>query len=222
MGASTRTNLNQRLELWQKFTTDADAVNSFLQEVEYLMESALEVPRVNRDLLQGNVKQLQTLQCNMERNQPMIEDLKNHSLHVEKNEVCQLHLSHWNTVSERLNEVILRQETTLEMWTQYVSVQESVRIWVETKISLVVTLQTRRVLNSDDHKQLQVLASEASWSGERVSELRELAEQIQLQLLADQGKIDSPLVAEVESLGTRISSLTDAITQLSSNIALSH
>ncbi|CAL4178286.1 unnamed protein product [Meganyctiphanes norvegica] len=219
--ANTRTNLNQRLELWQKFTTDADALNSFLQEVEYLMESALEVPRVNQGLLRGNVAQLQTLQGNMERNQPMIEDLKKHSLHVEKTEVCQLHTKHWNTLSNRLSEVILRQETVLEMWTQYVSVQESVRTWVETKISLIVTLQTRRVLQSDDHKQIQVLASEATWSGERVSELRDLAEQIQIKLMADQAKLDSPLLAQVESLGTRISSLTDAITQLSSNIARS-
>ncbi|KAG7175997.1 Nesprin-1-like 1, partial [Homarus americanus] len=64
-----------------------------------------------------------------------------------------------------------------------------------------------------------VLVGEAAWSGERVSELRQLARQIQLHVAEDSAQ-DTPLVAEVERLGFRITNLTEAITQLSSNLAL--
>lgn len=66
---------------------------------------------------------------------------------------------------------------------------------------------------------MQVLVGEAAWSGERVSELRNLARQIQLHVAEDAAQ-DTPLVAEVERLGFRITNLTEAISQLSSNLAL--
>ncbi|MPC30271.1 Nesprin-1 [Portunus trituberculatus] len=62
-----------------------------------------------------------------------------------------------------------------------------------------------------------VLVGEAAWSGERVSELRQLAHQIRLHLAEDSAQ-DTPLVAEVERLGFRITNLTEAITQLSSSL----
>lgn len=65
---------------------------------------------------------------------------------------------------------------------------------------------------------MQVLVGEAAWSGERVSELRQLAHQIRLHVAEDTAK-DTPLVAEVERLGFRITNLTEAITQLSTNLA---
>ncbi|KAK8753286.1 hypothetical protein OTU49_003678 [Cherax quadricarinatus] len=68
-------------------------------------------------------------------------------------------------------------------------------------------------------KSMKVLVGEAAWSGERVSELRQLARQIQLHVAEDTAQ-DTPLVAEVERLGFRITNLTEAITQLSSNLAL--
>ncbi|KAK7077528.1 hypothetical protein SK128_024285, partial [Halocaridina rubra] len=64
-----------------------------------------------------------------------------------------------------------------------------------------------------------VLVGEAVWSGERVTELRQLARQIQLHVAEDAAQ-DTPLVAEVERLGFRITNLTDAITQLSNNLTL--
>lgn len=60
---------------------------------------------------------------------------------------------------------------------------------------------------------------EAAWSGERVSELRQLAQQIQLHVAEDASQ-DTPLVAEVERLGFRITNLTEAISQLSNNLTL--
>lgn len=66
---------------------------------------------------------------------------------------------------------------------------------------------------------VQVLVGEAAWSGERVTELRQLARQIQLHVAEDAAR-DTPLVAEVERLGFRITNLTEAITQLSNNLSL--
>lgn len=60
---------------------------------------------------------------------------------------------------------------------------------------------------------------EAKWSGEQVSELRQLATQIQGNVAEDSSyHNNTPLLAEVERLGDRINNLTDAIHQLDQHI----
>lgn len=60
---------------------------------------------------------------------------------------------------------------------------------------------------------------EAKWSGERVSELRQLATQIQGNVAEDSPyQNNTPLLSEVERLGDRINNLTDAIHQLNHHI----
>ncbi|KAK8381872.1 hypothetical protein O3P69_015107 [Scylla paramamosain] len=213
----TRENLKSRLEIWQKFMSTSDAVDGFLQEVEYLLESAVDLPSsVNMDALRKHVEDLQSLQESMTTNETLLEMLKSRAVQVEKNHSVETQLVRWNNVSQKLESVILRYETALELWNHFITVQEEVRVWVESKITMVVSLQSRGITH-EHRAQIQVLVGEAAWSGERVSELRQLAHQIRLHLAEDSAQ-DTPLVAEVERLGFRITNLTEAITQLSSNL----
>ncbi|KAG7175998.1 Nesprin-1-like 2 [Homarus americanus] len=151
----TRSNLKNRLEMWQKFMSSSDAVDSFLQEVEYLLESALDLPSVNRAALRKHVEELQNLQGSMATNETLLEILKTEAVYVEKTHCVETQQIRWNSVSQRLESVILRYETALELWSRFVTVQEEVRVWVESKITLIVTLQSRGISN-EERSQIQV------------------------------------------------------------------
>lgn len=101
----TRTNLKNRLEIWQKFMSSSDAVDSFLQEVEYLLESALDLPSVNRVALRKHVEELQNLQGSMTTNVNLLEMLKTQAVQVEKTDSVETQLTRWNGVSQRLESV---------------------------------------------------------------------------------------------------------------------
>lgn len=54
-------------------------------------------------------------------------------------------------------QIIMRYETALHLWTRFASVQEDVRGWVETKLSMVVKMQSEPM--SDDRRN-QIKVSE--------------------------------------------------------------
>nr|XP_053657229.1 muscle-specific protein 300 kDa-like [Cherax quadricarinatus] len=151
----TQTNLKNRLDMWQKFMSSSDAVDGFLQEVEYLLESALDLPSVNRAALKKHVEELQNLQGSMTTNKNLLEILKSQAVKVEKTHCMETQLTRWNSVSEKLESVILRYETALELWSRFVTVQEEVRVWVESKLTLIVSLQSRGISN-EERSQIQV------------------------------------------------------------------
>lgn len=101
----TRENLKNRLEIWQKFMSTSDAVDGFLQEVEYLLESAVNLPSVNMDALRNHVKDLQGLQESMTTNETLLEMLKSRAVQVEKNYSVETQLVRWNSVSQKLESV---------------------------------------------------------------------------------------------------------------------
>lgn len=99
----TRENLKNRLEIWQKFMSTSDAVDGFLQEVEYLLESAVDLPSsVNMDALRKHVEELQGLQESMTTNESLLEMLKSRAVQVEKNHSVETQLVRWNSVSQKL------------------------------------------------------------------------------------------------------------------------
>lgn len=101
----TRTNLQGRLEAWQKFINSSKEVNQFLQEIEYLMESAMDLPNVNMETLKKHVDDLQDLKGSMNTKEDLLDDLRENALHVEKQDVIETHITRWNSVSERLIQV---------------------------------------------------------------------------------------------------------------------
>ena len=102
----TRENLKSRLEIWQKFMSSSDAVDGFLQEVEYLLESAVDLPSsVNMDALRKHVEELQGLQESMTTNESLLEMLKSRAVQVEKNQSVETQLLRWNSVSQKLESV---------------------------------------------------------------------------------------------------------------------
>ncbi|KAK7082015.1 hypothetical protein SK128_028538, partial [Halocaridina rubra] len=141
----THSNLKGRLDVWQSFMSSSDAVDSFLQEVEDMMESALDLPSVNRHSLKNHVEELHNLQGSMNTNEKLLDMLKTQAVQVEKTKSVETQLTRWNSVSERIESVILRYETALKLWSRFVEVQEEVRTWVESKITLIVSLQSRGI-----------------------------------------------------------------------------
>lgn len=98
----TRSNLKSRLDVWQKFMSSSDAVDSFLQEVEYLMEGAPDLASVNQDALKSHVEELQRLQGSMASNESLLEMLRTQAVQVEKKDVVETQLTRWSNVSQRL------------------------------------------------------------------------------------------------------------------------
>lgn len=98
----TRSNLKSRLDVWQKFMSSSDAVDSFLQEVEYLMEGAPDLASVNQDALKSHVEELQRLQGSMASNEGLLEMLRTQAVQVEKKDVVETQLTRWSNVSQRL------------------------------------------------------------------------------------------------------------------------
>lgn len=102
----TRENLKGRLEMWQKFMSTSDAVEGFLQEVEYLLESAVDLPSsVNMDALRKHVEDLQDLQESMTTNETLLDMLKSRAVQVEKSHSVETQLVRWNNVSQKLESV---------------------------------------------------------------------------------------------------------------------
>lgn len=98
----TRSNLKSRLDVWQKFMSSSDAVDSFLQEVEYLMEGTPGLSSVNQDGLRNHVEELQRLQGSMVNNESLLEMLRTQAVQVEKRDVVETQLTRWSSVSQRL------------------------------------------------------------------------------------------------------------------------
>lgn len=102
----TRENLKGRLEMWQKFMSTSDAVEGFLHEVEYLLESAVDLPSsVNMDALRKRVKELQHLQESMTTNEDLLDMLKSRAVQVEKSHSVETQLVRWNNFSQKLESV---------------------------------------------------------------------------------------------------------------------
>lgn len=102
----TRSNLKSRLDMWQKYMATSDAVDSFLQEVEDLMASALDLPSsVNMVALRKHVDELQDLQGSMTTNENLLDILKTRAVEVEKTHTVETKLTRWNSVSQRLESV---------------------------------------------------------------------------------------------------------------------
>lgn len=102
----TRENLKSRLEMWQKFMSTSDAVDGFLQEVEYLLESAVDLPSsVDMNALRKHVEDLQGLQESMTTNETLLEMLKSRAVQVEKSHSVETQLVRWNNVSQKLESV---------------------------------------------------------------------------------------------------------------------
>lgn len=102
----TRENLRGRLEMWQKFMSTSDAVEGFLEEVEYLLGSAVDLPSsVNMDTLRKHVEELRGLQEAMTSNETLIEMLKSRAVQVEKSYSVETQLVRWNNVSQKLESV---------------------------------------------------------------------------------------------------------------------
>lgn len=101
----TRNNLKNRLEMWQKFMSTSDAVDSFLQEIEDLMENALDLPTVNGVALKKHVDELQNLQGSMATNENLLEMLQTQAVQVEKSDCVETQLTRWNSVSQRIESV---------------------------------------------------------------------------------------------------------------------
>lgn len=53
------------------------------------------------------------------------------------------------------SQVILRYETALELWSRFLTVQEEVKVWVESKLTLIVSLQSRGI-GTEERGQIQV------------------------------------------------------------------
>lgn len=66
-----------------------------------------------------------------------------------------------NSILENLHislfspQVILRYETALELWSRFLTVQEEVKVWVESKLTLIVSLQSRGI-GTEERGQIQV------------------------------------------------------------------
>ena len=102
----TRTNLKDRLEAWHKFKSSSEAVDSYLQEVELQMDSAVNLPSVNLQGLQQHLEDLQNLQTSMvEREEDLLNKLRAEAVHVEKTEVVETQITKWNSVCDKLIKV---------------------------------------------------------------------------------------------------------------------
>lgn len=62
-------------------------------------------------------------------------------------------------------QVILRYETALELWNRFITVQEEVRVWVESKITMVVSLQSKGITHE---QRAQIQVSEAALPSKRL------------------------------------------------------
>lgn len=102
----TRTNLKDRLEAWHKFKSSSEAVDFYLQEIELLMDSAVNLPSVNLQGLQIHLEELQNLQSSMvDREEELLTKLRTEAVHVEKTECIETQITKWNSVCDRLVKV---------------------------------------------------------------------------------------------------------------------
>lgn len=102
----TRVNLKDRLEAWHKFKSSSEAVDIYLQEIELLVDSAVNLPSVNLQGLQLHLEDLQNIQSSMvDREKELLTKLRTEAVHVEKTQCIETQITKWNSVCDRLVKV---------------------------------------------------------------------------------------------------------------------
>ena len=101
----TKANLKDRLELWQQYMQSSEAVDNFLQKVEYLMDSAVGLPYVNLQSLQNHLNELHGLQDTMTDKEKLLDELRSEAIKVEETTTIEKQITRWNNVSDRLVKV---------------------------------------------------------------------------------------------------------------------
>lgn len=110
----TRTNLKDRLDAWHKFKSSSEAVDVYLQEIELLVDSAINLPSVNLQGLQQHLEELQNLQSSMvDREEELLNKLRTEAVYVEKTECIETQITKWNSVCDRLVKVRFNSVTCL-------------------------------------------------------------------------------------------------------------